>query len=498
MPIDPNIPLMARAPVQVQSPIEALSQVLQIRNAQQQQQSGALELQEKKRQMAAEDALNNAMSVALKPDGSIDMDKFGQAVAGTPAASKFPGVAKAMADMQEQQGKVIEQKQKTAKGEADYAGSIASAAASYDDPEHQASVLLAGFASGTKSGIIPLEHSQAFIRGILDDNGQPDPVKVAAAIKQLKAASEEQRKLGSEEATSAARTSEASTAAEKFATEKPGMAADAAIKNQELAGMKGGILPKDQAEMVLRAREISIQNSRLALAENKASAPNQGAKSQDTSDVAETIKGMKDGTLPPILPGRATKDYTALLAEAHRQGYDLAGAATDWMATQKHLASMNGQTQLKLNQAVNQLPELLDTVDDLAKKWHGTNFPILNKANLALAKGGAYGSQVASVANQLDAQIADVTADLGNVYMGGNSPTDQALGLAAKSLNSTWDEKVLHDMINLARKNVQIRKNSINNTGVAGVGSDNPYAPKAPTSAAPTIRHFNPATGKLE
>ncbi len=48
MPIDPNIPLMARPTVPVQSPIEALSQVLQIRNAQQQQQSGALELQEKK------------------------------------------------------------------------------------------------------------------------------------------------------------------------------------------------------------------------------------------------------------------------------------------------------------------------------------------------------------------------------------------------------------------------------------------------------------------
>jgi hypothetical protein len=92
---------------------------------------------------------------------------------------------------------------------------------------------------------------------------------------------------------------------------------------------------------------------------------------------------------------------------------------------------MNGSQQLRLNQAINSLPDMLDSVDALAAKWKGASFPILNKANLALAKGGAYGKDAASIANQLDAQIADVTADLGNVYMGGNSPTDHALGLAA-------------------------------------------------------------------
>jgi len=202
---------------------------------------------------------------------------------------------------------------------------------------------------------------------------------------------------------------------------------------------------------------------------------------QVQSDVSETVKGMKDGTLPPILPGRATKEYTALMAEAHRQGYDLAGAATDWAATQRHIATLNGSQQLRLNQAINSLPEMLDNVDALASKWQGGKFPVLNRANLALAKGGAYGKEAASIANQLDAQIADVTADLGNVYMGGNSPTDQALQLAGKSLKGEWDEKVLHDMVNLARKNVGIRKNSINSTGVSGASANNPYAPKAST-----------------
>lgn len=202
------------------------------------------------------------------------------------------------------------------------------------------------------------------------------------------------------------------------------------------------------------------------------------------SDVKEAIAGMRDGTIPPQLPGRASKDYTALMAEAHRQGYDLERAATDWVATQKHIATLNGSQQTRLNQSINALPDLLDSVDSLASQWKGGNFPLLNKANLALAKNGAYGDKAATIARQLDSQIADVTADLGSVYMGGNSPTDHALDLAGKSLSGDWSEQVLHDMVSLARKNVTIRKNSIANTGVQGASPDNPYAPKAVTAPA--------------
>lgn len=221
-----------------------------------------------------------------------------------------------------------------------------------------------------------------------------------------------------------------------------------------------------------------------------------GASGPITSDVKESVAGMKDGTLPPQLPGRASKDYTAIMAEAHRQGYDLAGAVTDWAATQKHIATMNGAQQLRLNQAINQLPELLDSIDDLSAKWKGGRFPILNKANLAAAKGGVYGRDVASVANQLDAQIADVTSDLGAVYMGGNSPTDKALDLASKALKSEWDQKVLKDMVKLARNNVQIRHNSIMNTGVQGASANNPYGNQA--EQPPPTGRYNPATGKVD
>jgi hypothetical protein len=221
--------------------------------------------------------------------------------------------------------------------------------------------------------------------------------------------------------------------------------------------------------------------------------PDKNSAEAGNTDVADTVAGMMAGTLPPQLPGRASKDYLAITGEAKRQGYDLARAATDWTATQKHVQTMNGAQQLRLNQAVNALPEMLDSVDTLAQQWKGGKFPLLNKASLALAKGGAYGADAASIANRLDAQIADVVADLGNVYMGGNSPTDHALSLAGKSLNGEWDEKVLRDMVKLAKQNVQIRRNSIANTGVAGASADNPYGnQRTPESAGATVEMIAP------
>jgi len=202
---------------------------------------------------------------------------------------------------------------------------------------------------------------------------------------------------------------------------------------------------------------------------------------QATDDDVETVvDGMIAGTLPPQLPGRASPAYTKMLAVAHRKGYNLAQAVTDWMATTKHLQTMNGAQQLRLTQAIKALPEMLDKVDTLAQQWKGTGFPALNRANLTLAKGGAFGTKAAEIANQLDAQIADVVADLGNVYMGGNSPTDHALSLAAKSLSAEWSEPVLRKMVALAKENVQIRLNSINSSGVAGASADNPYAAAPP------------------
>jgi hypothetical protein len=237
------------------------------------------------------------------------------------------------------------------------------------------------------------------------------------------------------------------------------------------------------------------------------------------ADPATLADAIVRGEAPPDISTLGRPIGAAVQTALARKGYNLATAQTDWKATQKHVATLNGSQQTRLNQAINALPELLDTVDGLASQWKGGRFPALNKANLALAKGGAYGADVATTARQLEAQIADVNADLAVVYMGGNSPTDHGLELASKALRSDWDEKSLREMVKLAKGNVIIRRNSIQNTGVQGASAGNPYAgrqgeapaaapgagsapagvPGAPAAAGPAKRYkFNPVTGKLE
>jgi hypothetical protein len=215
---------------------------------------------------------------------------------------------------------------------------------------------------------------------------------------------------------------------------------------------------------------------------------------QDIKDVVESVKGMADGSIPPILPSRASREYTALMAEAHRQGVNLVKLNEDWNATQKYLSTLNGQQQVRLRQAVAFTKESLPLVEDLAKQWDAGRFPLLNKANLALAKNGAFGQGAASIATKLDAQISDLTSELGTVYKGGNSSTDESLALAAKNLSSNWSKQTLLDNVTQIRKNLAIRENSIRQ-GAPISNDNNQYAPKAST---PAVRRYNPATGKVE
>ncbi len=210
-----------------------------------------------------------------------------------------------------------------------------------------------------------------------------------------------------------------------------------------------------------------------------------------SSDVKEVARAIMAGEQSPELTG-LYRNTMAVRAELGRQGYNHANALTDWRATQRHFATMNGPAQTRMVQAIDNASHSLDVIDDLSSKWKGGRFPVLNRANLMLAKNGAYGPDVASVANQLDAQISDVTAELGQVYMGGNSPTDHALGLASKNLSTDWSDKVLKDMTQLARQNLRIRQNSIANTKVIAATDDNTYGggPTGPSGATAPVNPF--------
>jgi hypothetical protein len=358
-----------------------------------------------------------------------------------------------------------------------------------DDPIHARDTFLAAVAHAATLPYSPVNEQDA--NAMLLHTAQATPGQLSDLLASV-VPPELKAKLDKEGAD----TAKAKADADKAAAEAANLRAQGPVKHLEQKAVMFNGKPADAVfdpatgKTTINGQDVTGKTTPIPPA---STVVNTGA----LNDVKETVAGMKDGTLPPMMPGRATKEYLATMAEAHRQGYDLQAAVTDWNATQKHISTMNGNQQLKLNQAINALPEMLDKVDALAAQWKGGRFPLLNKANLSLAKNGVYGPDVASVANQLDAQIADVTADLGNVYMGGNSPTDHALGLAAKSLSGSWSEKVLHDMTNLARNNVQIRSNSIKHTGVAGASPTNPYAPPSASLVPAGAGSTTPASDPL-
>ena len=180
-----------------------------------------------------------------------------------------------------------------------------------------------------------------------------------------------------------------------------------------------------------------------------------------------------EGKQPPTISGFGMAKIAApLKAYLADKGFDLRQAELDYGAQKKFIASLNSTQQTRLRQAIGTTYESLDKIDQLAKQWKGYNFPILNSVNLIAAKHGVYGKEAASIATQLDGQITDVVSELGNVYMGGNSPTDKALVLAEKNLKGNWSESVLLDMTKLARANLKFRMNSMTNLGAAGMSGD--------------------------
>ena len=210
----------------------------------------------------------------------------------------------------------------------------------------------------------------------------------------------------------------------------------------------------------------------------------------DAGDATDIADAIIRGEQPPSTQGlyRFAAPVRAALA---KKGYDLTKANLDWTATQKHLATLNGAQQTRLRQAIGTATESLGVIEDLAKQWDGGKFPLLNKASLALAKNGVLGPAAQQIATNLDAQITDVVSELANAYMGGNSPTDHALALAQKNLSANWTKDQLLSAVKLARTNLQIRQNSIQNatailsTGAAGTPPAAPAAPVLPQATLP-------------
>jgi hypothetical protein len=216
--------------------------------------------------------------------------------------------------------------------------------------------------------------------------------------------------------------------------------------------------------------------------------PGEGQKRADARTVAQGIKQFVDtgeGLSPSILVGsRLTEQGMALNAELQRMGVDTGKLTREWTATSAAIKSLNGASQVRLAQVINKASASLDKLDELNQQWSDNasrwGIKVLNHASLKAAQNGLYGSEAASVAQRLEGQIADVTSELGQGIMGGNSPTDHALSLASTNLSSDWTQKVLADSIKQVRYNLNLaqsaRNEMLSQVGVQGTQFETPAA----------------------
>jgi hypothetical protein len=93
MPIDPSI-VMGLKPARVESPLNRMAQVLQVRGMQDDQALNALKADEVRRGIAETQAFNDAYKNAVGPDGTVDRNKLFNVLATGGMGSKIPGVQK--------------------------------------------------------------------------------------------------------------------------------------------------------------------------------------------------------------------------------------------------------------------------------------------------------------------------------------------------------------------------------------------------------------------
>ncbi len=447
-----------------------------------------LEVQKAQQQQQTQKALDSILA-NFGPDGAPDPEKIRQSFAGVPGGFQAWQTVTQLLAAQHKAALESDKEQADLEEKNRYIMADAGAQLKKMPDAIRPAALVNTIAQQQQLRRLTPAEANGFYARLRPDPSQPLSLEVTNQIvDELASAS---AKNVSERATAKKNTSEA----DKFTAELPGIQAKTNVEQQVAAGTVGGVTPEQQitnqraAETLARQTTANAETARHnRVNEALSRARNQQGANATNDDAKAIADAIASGDQPPSVTG-LYRFAGPVRAELARQGYDFTKANLDWEATKKHLMTLNGTQQNRLRQAISTASDSLGVIEDLAKQWDGGKFPILNKATLSAAKNGALGPKAQQIATNLTAQITDVTSELGNVYMGGNSPTDHALSLAQQNLSADWTRDQLLSAIKLARTNLAIRKNSILNSGaITTSGQQGP-------AAAPAGRIYYDANG---
>jgi hypothetical protein len=212
----------------------------------------------------------------------------------------------------------------------------------------------------------------------------------------------------------------------------------------------------------------------------------------DTEAIADAIAR---GDLPPNLaPYRS--NASAVAASLARKGINVSEQQMNFSAEQKAVSSLNSTQQVRLRQTMGTLDHSLNKLEEVYGRWQklgpASGFRKFNKAALAAAQ--QVGGETGATAQELTTLINDLTAEVANVYMGGNSPTDHALKLAGENLKADWNEETFKQLLGLMRTQMKFRRQAMDEVGAAGTRGENQYArTPAAEPAAAQVKSGSPA-----
>ena len=100
MPINPNIAMGFQAP-QIESPMNMMAQMMQMKSAQEGGQLNALKLQQAQREVEQQNMLGQAYQSAFDPQtGKVDYSKLTSQLAGAGAGAQIPGILKGQRELE--------------------------------------------------------------------------------------------------------------------------------------------------------------------------------------------------------------------------------------------------------------------------------------------------------------------------------------------------------------------------------------------------------------
>ncbi|HON93087.1 MAG TPA: hypothetical protein PKZ07_16070 [Sedimentisphaerales bacterium] len=190
------------------------------------------QLERERRQQAAENAINSAMSAALDPStGSVDRAKFAAHLADTPAAAKIPDMLAHFDELDSASIRRQADKIGLDEAESDVIGSMAYAASRLDGADDQAGLMATSIASAIKQGTLRPDTGNAVLASILGPDGNPDPAKVGETLSQLQARSGKQRTLKATDAQREAARASAEALNEQRSAQADKIRTETALRN---------------------------------------------------------------------------------------------------------------------------------------------------------------------------------------------------------------------------------------------------------------------------